>query len=440
LELAVGATAQGVIGLANNTLLGKAGLISCLREFVIGPGEPRLFAVGSVTASLERVSAIQIPGTQGAVGFSYEEAALGAIGETIERYCAACYEWDDLIYASKNELGDDAIGMDQFQIYTEDVYARSGLARWSPDVPIYWVEGISLHSRARRFVPAALVYLPFRKDDPRNSPKLALSVSTGQACHTDRIQALLCGLYEAIERDAFTITWMRRIPPTRIDYREDPFLEEIYRRYFECGSIQLHVFDITLDLRVPTMFCVATGMSRRGPFLTVGAATRHSEREAILKAMKEACQGAAWAWELMESRADWHPLPDFSNLEIFEDHVRLYCEPEMMPHMDFIMKTARHRVISGPEPPAKGPELVLQKTLDELARYELEAVAVDLTTPEIAELGFCSVKVLVPGLAPLTAKHVLPALASRRYTEVPVRLGLTDSVHYDWNPAPHPFP
>ncbi len=105
---------QSVSDIGKRALIGNAGLIFCLREFVAYPGEPRLFTVASARSSLERILGTKIPGTEGAVGFSYEEAAAGAIGETIERYCAGAYEWDDLIYASKDELGSEAIGMDQF--------------------------------------------------------------------------------------------------------------------------------------------------------------------------------------------------------------------------------------------------------------------------------------------------------------------------------------
>ena len=434
------ATRQSVLDRARSALIGNAGLIFCLHEFVTGPGEPRLFSVASVRASLKKVLGVEIPGTEGAVGFSYDEAAAGAIGETIERYCAGCYQWDDLIYASQNELGNDAIGMDQFAWYSDDVYERSGLTRLRSDAPTYWVEGVSLRSGARRFVPAALVYTPYREDDPRKSPLLAVSVSTGQACHTDRTQALLSGLYEAIERDAFMITWMRRIEPQRIDYRSDLLLNKMYLRYFESGSMQLHVFDITLDIHVPTMLCVASGISSRGPFINVGAATRHSEREAVLKAMKEACQGAMWVWELMHSRADWRPSPDFGNVNSFEDHVRLYCEPDMVPHMDFIMESRTIRTITEAESQPDDPVFLLRTALAKVHEAGLEAIAVDLTAPDIAELGFYSPKVLVPGLAPLTANHLLPALGTPRYAEVPLRLGLTDSIHSQWNPTPHPFP
>jgi ribosomal protein S12 methylthiotransferase accessory factor len=327
-------------------------------------------------------------------------------------------------------------------LYADDIYKdpRTLLKRWTPETPTYWVEGQSLHTGRRRFVPAVLTYTPYRLDDPRRAPVFAIGVSTGQACHTDRIQALLSGLCEAIERDAFMITWMRRIPPTRVRYTEDAYLQSFHKRYFECPSHTFHIFDISLDIHVSTMLCVATGMSARGPFLNVGCSTHPIEREAILKALKEASQGAAWARELLAYRADWRPKPDFSNIITFEDHVRLYCEPEFRHAADFLFNTPRSRAVGEESSRGWKPEDGVRQCLDELDRQGLDAIVVDLTTPEIADLGYYVPKVLVPGLAQLTAPHVVPALGTPRLYEVHKKLGYTDPIHDLLNPTPHPFP
>ena len=103
------------------------------------------------------------------------------------------------------------------------------------------------------------------------------------------------------------------------------------------------------------------------------------------------------------------------------------------------MQTEKIREIA-PDAHARGVRESLEGCLGKIQRAGLEAVVVDLTTPEIAELGFHVPKVMIPGLAVLTATHVLPALATPRYQEVPTRLGLTNPIHRLFNPAPHPFP
>jgi ribosomal protein S12 methylthiotransferase accessory factor len=430
------------LSLAENTLIGPYGLIRKVQDLLVGPSDPRIHISSSVLASLGQVSEINVPGHQGAAGFTRDEARVGAVGEALERYCSATWDWDALIFANEEELREKGIpvGMDKFSLYSEEVLSdpRLPLERWSSKKKCYWVEGQRLKDGARAFIPAVMVYIPYRVRDARNSDFFAVSVSSGQACHTDRDAAMLSGLCEVIERDAFMITWMRRVPPRRIDYRADPILSRVFDKYFAGSNLQFHLLDITLDIRVPTVLAIAIGEGPFGRFASVGASTRVDRCEAAIKALQEATQGGAWARDLALSRYDWKPEPDFTNVVNFEDHVRLYCEPHMLKHLDFLIDAANRLPVENP--PVAGAAQSIQFCLDELERAGLETFVVDITSEEIRELGFTVPKVLVPGLAHLTAVHIMPALASPRYTDALVRMGLDDLTHMAFNPIPHPFP
>jgi ribosomal protein S12 methylthiotransferase accessory factor len=436
-------SAEGVVGLARDSLIGPGGLIASVQQILLAPGEPRLYSASCILASLRRVCGLRSVGRQGAVGFNYEEAAAGAIGEGIERYCAASYEWEDLTYATEEELGSSALGMSQFDLYTEEVYDRPGclFARWKPNTPYYWAGGQSLVTGEKRYIPAPLVYVPYRPLDMKTRGDcVALSVSTGQACHTDLNLAILLGLCEVIERDALMITWMRRLQPRRLDYRQDPHLDKLCREFFDGSNLRFQLLEISLDIRVPTILAVAQGVSDRGPLISVGAAARPTRREAAIKALKEAAQTAVWLREVLQEKPDWRPSADFSNVVAFEDHVRLYGEPDMVPHADFLINGSGVAAIADGDGPESNPAGNLQWCLDRVKEQGLEPVLVDLTTLEIAELGFHVVKVFVPGLTHLTADHQFPALATPRYHEVPEKMGFHDPIHRAFNPFPHPFP
>src|SRR5262249_16982794 len=153
--------------------------------------------------------------------------------------------------------------------------------------------------------------------------------TSGGACHTEPTMAVLSGLLEIIERDSLMITWLRRISPCRIDYAADPAIGKIYEQYFSGSNLDVNVFEITLDIPVPTVLVVGSGTTSRGPFWAVGAAARPAKCDAVLKALKEAAQCAAWARELAATQLGWRPAASFSNVIAFEHHVRLFCEPEM---------------------------------------------------------------------------------------------------------------
>jgi ribosomal protein S12 methylthiotransferase accessory factor len=424
---------------------GRLGLAQSVQEILLEPGGPRLYSASCQLANVESYLGAPVEGHTGAVGFTWEEAALGAIGESVERYSCASCDHDALIYASKNELGDDAVGMDTFALHTERQYQHPSFPfpRWTPEMPIHWVEGESLLDGGRRYIPASLVYIPYRsRDGERPKDLLGLSVSTGQACHTDRNLALLSGLCEVVERDAFMITWVRRLQPRRVDYLSSPRCRELYERHFSGCHLQLHLFDLTLDIRIPTMLCVAEGVTPRGPFLCVGASTRPSAEEAAIKALKEAAQGVVWVRNLVRTKPDWRPEERFANVRDFEDHVRLFCEPDMVEHARFLLETRHHCGLDevASVAAADGAERTLAACLDCVGEHGLDVVAVDITSPEMAELGFYVPKVFVPGLVQLTAIHLLPAYGNPRYDQVPAKLGFVDPVHAEFNPIPHPFP
>jgi ribosomal protein S12 methylthiotransferase accessory factor len=68
---------------------------------------------------------------------------------------------------------------------------------------------------------------------------------------------------------------------------------------------------------------------------------------------------------------------------------------------------------------------------------------VDQTAPVIKRNGLCCVKVLSPGMLPMTfGHHLIRVRGLERVLNVPVKLGFTKQplTHEQLNPYPHPFP
>ncbi len=434
--------ARATLELAEAHLIGRTALIRDVRQILALPGDPRIYSASCIPADVESYLGAGIEGHSGAVGFSWEEAFAAAVGECVERYCCASYAWEDLVYASQTELGTAGAGKDEMQLYSSAQYEHPAFpfAQWRHDLPIYWTPGTSLLTGRRRHIPAALVYIPYRPrraDCPNDF--VGLSVSSGQACAADRTRAILSGLYEVVERDAFMIRWVRRLPPVRIDFLKSPVLAMIYERHFAGSDLRFDVFDLTLDITIPTVLGVARTASARGPILAVGAASDLSEQKAIAKALKESYQSIVWARELVAKRPDWRPAQDYANVREFEDHVRLYAEPDMACHLDFILGGTDQQAPRS-APTFADTEEELRCALAAVERVGLDAVVVDTTSEEIAELGLHCPKIFLPGAVQLTAAHGMPAYGADRLYEVPGRLGFNTPVHREFNPAPHPFP
>jgi len=432
---------EEVLTKVENTLQGKYGIVRDVRRILNSAGTPRVYSATTIINSITTYNHSEVVGDTGAVGFDWNEAAIGAVGECIERYCCAVYNHSDLVYATKNELGEHAIGMDKFEIYTEKQQQHPvyPFPAWNDDYAIHWAEGYDLETKEQRYVPACLSYIPYQADKSKNDDFMALAVSSGQACHTDLDIAVLSGICEVIERDAFMIVWSKKIAVPRIDYMKDPELARLYEEYFKCDGVTFHIFDMTLDMKVPSILCILEGTSARGPYMCIGAATRPNYRDAIVKAWMEASQGMVWALSLIDNKPDWRPEKDYVNVRDFEDHVRLYCEPEMIKEADFLLKNTEIREVDFYAIGDSIPD-ALDYCHNEVKLSGLEVIVTDLTTDDIKSSDFVVPKVFIPGSAMLYAVHGLPSFGAKRFDSVPEKLGLDCLPPGQFNTAPHPFP
>ena len=85
----------------------------------------------------------------------------------------------------------------------------------------------------------------------------------------------------------------------------------------------------------------------------------------------------------------------------------------------------------------------LQDILQMFRQINLDVIIVDQTTPETRRNGLYCVKVLIPGMLPMTFGHHLTRLTGlERVLRVPMELGYTNKplTPEQLNSHPHPFP
>ena len=84
----------------------------------------------------------------------------------------------------------------------------------------------------------------------------------------------------------------------------------------------------------------------------------------------------------------------------------------------------------------------LLKCLSFLSAKNLDIIYVELTTPDLSELGFYVIKVLIPGMQDLNPDHKYPLFGGKRLYNVPKNIKYTDvgKSEDELNKLPHPFP
>jgi ribosomal protein S12 methylthiotransferase accessory factor len=134
---------------------------------------------------------------------------------------------------------------------------------------------------------------------------------------------------------------------------------------------------------------------------------------------------------------------DSSSVVAMDDHSVLYADPEAAARLDFLVPGGQSR--SSGADAFQYDDLTddLTGMLRRLRGHGLDVIVVDQTTPEHRAGGFRCVKVIVPGLLPMTFGHRNRRIHGLpRLFEIPRLLGHRDRALLpgEVNPYPHPFP
>lgn len=428
---------------ARNLIHHQVGVIPFLQELQVDPTDPPLFYL------LSRKSDVAWPGAtslrnSGTAALTRERALAAAIGESVERYCAAIYDDSSLVLELYRDIASDALDPRTFPLGSEAEYQHLDcpLRHFSDDTPLAWVHGEILGSERRILVPACMVYLAYPYLD--RTDYIFQPFSTGLACGNTLEEAILRALYEVIERDAFTITWLNRLPVPAIDLADlqGSEISALLQKLTAWGNqVQLH--DITTDVQIPTILALSINTSGKSPAFTVATATRLNPEEAALKSLEELAMTRLYAKQLTRAHPTFKHSQDYRDITELDQHVLLYTQPDMLPTVTFLTSPATKRYLQD-IPNHSNADIAedIRFCLQQLHMHGLEAIVVDLTSPDIAAIGLHVVRILVPGMQPLNADHRMRYLGGRRLYEVPRVLGYTncDTTEAQLNPYPHPFP
>ncbi|GHD35323.1 hypothetical protein GCM10007147_41700 [Nocardiopsis kunsanensis] len=402
--------------------------------FVAGAGLGDLSAVSEEAATHDPVPE---PGTMNGAGTDRDQrrASWLATAESLERY-ATCL-WHDLPmhWATQRELeaeGEATLDLGSLASVSEaeeaDPLCR--LRRPSPDEPVRWVRGVDLRSGRPAWVPAILVY--FYIVPQMDSERIWLPISTGCAVHTDPRRALLGGLLEVVEREAIATTWLRRLSLPHIDTGGlDAPTRDFLREMAESGT-RVTLLDATTDLGAPTVYCLSERPGRRRSQL-VTCATSTDPVDAALKAVRE----SESTWIAIEEGQE---APD--DPRTFHDvmHGAVHMADASRAHaFDFLRQERLPR--RRPEDMARLPQdpgEALNVLYGRLAEAGQDVFAVDLTTDEAARVGMHAVRVLVPGLVPLSFSPAAQFTGTPRLRRPSWARSAAPSEE-ELNPWPQPF-
>lgn len=388
--------------------------------------------------------------TAGGRSHSYADSTLTAILEGLERYCGIRSNGKrTVVQGSYRELESQAMNPESVGVHSEKQHA-SGACHYPPFDPdrlMTWVWGYSFQQDRPILVPESLAYY-----GGGCGHGYVFETSNGCAMGGSLEEAIFYGILEVVERDAFLMTWYAQLPLPRLDLSsvQDRELQLMIARLRAAAGYDVHVFNATMENGIPSVWAILKNRKPHGPNLVCVAAAHLDPVRAVKGAIQEMAGMIGLIEHNMQTEREKMAamLDDPSLLTDMAEHCVLYGLPQAEGRLRFLLNEDRQL-----EPfdtaftwPAKHhADLTddLKDVLQVFERLRLDVIVVDQTTPEMKRNGLYCVKVLIPGMLPMTFGHGNTRVTGlERVLNVPVQLGYVQQplTVEQLNPHPHPFP
>lgn len=380
----------------------------------------------------------------------YADSELTAIMEGLERYCGMAPRGKrPVVRASYREAAREALDPASVGLYAKEQYERPGFpfVPFHPDEPLEWVWGYSFRRQRPILVPQQLAYY----SSGCGGKGFVYETSNGCALGGSLEEAILYGMLEVIERDSFLLAWYARLPLPRLDPRsaDDAELDLMLDRLHAVAGFELHLYDATMENGVPAVWAIAKNTKAKGIHL-VCAAGAHPDPVRATKGVLHEISGMTLTLDgkIEANRAEYERmLDDPWRVTGMEHHSMLYGLPQAEDRLAFLLgQNAPLRTFAEQFGRPSAHADLTDDLLELLGRFDrlgLDVVVVDQTTPELERSGLHCVKVLIPGMLPMTFGHHLVRLEGLdRVLNVPMALGFTKRPlrREQLNLHPHPFP
>ena len=225
----------------------------------------------------------------GGKGITKDHAKASAMMEGYERYSAEKQDSDETIIATADEIAEKgnpvelkSLNLPQ-QFEKEDVNA----------LQLEWSLTHDLISGKDYYVPSNAVFHPYTPES--NIRSLFKSNTNGLASGNILEEAILHGIFEVIERDAWSIFELthKNYSQINLDSIESELINDTIDK-FESEGIKIKLMDFTADVKIPTIAASADDtITRDAGLLTLGMGTHLDPEVAILRALTEVAQSRA---------------------------------------------------------------------------------------------------------------------------------------------------
>ena len=225
----------------------------------------------------------------GGKGISKDHARASAMMEGFERYSAERQNSDEVTTATLNEISELGDYVNPESLNLPKDFRKENL----DSMKLEWSPAKDMISGKEYFIPTNAIYHPYIHGNDCES--LFKSNTNGLASGNILEEAILHGIFEVIERDAWSIFELthKNYAQISLDTIESNIVNDTIEK-FESQGIKIKLMDFTADVKVPTIAASADDtVTKDAGLLTLGMGTHLDPEVAILRALTEVAQSRA---------------------------------------------------------------------------------------------------------------------------------------------------
>lgn len=368
---------------------------------------------------------------------SPRHALTAAIAEGLERHI--WFERDDYftpVIAKLNEVRGPFVSPEAIAGVSPTVRMNHPHLNLSRDTAYAWMKGYSWTDSRSVSLPAQIIsgHTSIRhRVHSGEEPLIREAITTGLATHPNRIQALLSGALEVLERDAYMITWLNQLTPPRVPLDalcSDPdcfSLIQTMRRY----RLTPHIVRLVTDAPCYCVAAIVIDDTGGAPRTTVGLAAHRSIDEAAKKALVEALRARANTRLRLLENVPTHSEVDHRNRLIYWAH------GERDRALEFLW-SGNEQILHREPWETDTVETHLDRITAWCRSKQYQLISVPFTTSKANIPQWHIEMVVIPDMLPLAFSNLTSHIDAPRRREVPSFLGLHGR-DFPFTEEPHPF-
>jgi ribosomal protein S12 methylthiotransferase accessory factor len=375
-----------------------------------------------------------------------EKALYRSLGEFVERYSLSIFNNKDLKQFKYSDVKNKTIPFKEVMKFSEkQLKSRNlkGLIGREDDCFLF-TTGRNLLNNKKVLIPAQLIYVSsyFRE---LKEKILRESISTGAAASLSLKSAIVKGILEVVERDAFMVYYLNEeLGYLLSNLERNPILRNIYN-FIQKYNLEIYTFFLPTDIRVYNIMTIIIDRSGLAPAVNCGAYSSVSLDKAIIKSIEEALQVCSWIrfcqyFENISPKDENYVIKKrgfyWSSIEkipivmkwIKKSKPIEYSRLKSYFKIDFENKF-------------KNKNYLFNFLIQEIDKLNYSIYYKDITNPIFKKYGFKVVKVIIPQLQPLYLDERFKYLGGERIYKLLAKIGIKqrETTYKDLNKIPHFF-